>query len=111
MAALLAALALAGCPPPPPAQPPVHEITSPRWVSNTLVTEYWPSPESWFHGRLVRAPGLPGRHPADWLFGSRGLAMEGEGITLGGRMVHFGALIADLIAESPADAPISRDTS
>src|SRR5207302_8847325 len=76
------------CPPPPPPSQ-VVQIRRPRWVAGTVVTEYWPSPERWFHGPRVRAPGLPGRHPADWLFGSRGLAMEGEGVTLGGRMVHF----------------------
>lgn len=53
------------------------------------MTEYWPAPESWFHGPRVRAPGLPGRHPADWLFGSHGLAMEGDGLTLAGKLVHF----------------------
>jgi hypothetical protein len=89
VAALLGALVLAGCPPPPPAQPPVREITSPRWVPNTLVTEYWPSPERWFSGRLVRAPGIPGRHHVDWLYGAHGLPMEGEGIALDGRVYHF----------------------
>ena len=67
----------------------MQRIVRPRWVSGTVVTEYWPAPESWFHGKRVRAPGLSGRHPVDWLFGSHGLAMEGEGITVGGRMVHF----------------------
>lgn len=76
------------CPPaPPPAA--VHRIVQPRWVAGTVVTEYWPSPERWFHGPLVRAPGLPGRHPWDWLYGSRGLAMEGDGVTRAGRIVHF----------------------
>ena len=71
------ALALSGCPPPPP-PPAKHVLTAPRWIHGTLVTEYWPAPERWFTGPLVRAPGIPGRHRADWLFGSRGLPMEGE---------------------------------
>src|SRR5437764_753663 len=88
LATLVAGLAL-GCPPPPPAPPPVRRITQPRWVSGTLVTEYWPSPERWFKGRLVRAPGIPGLHRVGWLFGARGLPMEGEGIGSDGRVYHF----------------------
>ena len=86
--AVAAAVLSLGCPPPPP-QPVVHLITQPRWVQNTLVTEYWPSRERWFTGRLVRAPGIPGRHRVDWLFGARGLPMEGEGIGSDGRVYHF----------------------
>jgi hypothetical protein len=67
----------------------VRRIVRPTWVAGTIVTEYWPSPERWFGGRLVRAPGLPGRHPADWLYSARGLAMEGTGIARDGRLVHF----------------------
>jgi 3D domain len=85
---LFASFALAGCPP-PVAPPPVHQITQPRWVTNTLVTEYWPAPERWFTGPLVRAPGIPGRHHSDWLYGAHGLPMEGEGIALDGRVYHF----------------------
>jgi hypothetical protein len=81
-------LALAGCPPPPP-PPSDHLLTSPRWIRNTLVTEYWPAPERWFTGPLVRVPGIPGRHRSDWLFGARGLPMEGEGMATDGRVYHF----------------------
>jgi len=81
-------LALAGCPPPPP-PPSDHLLTSPRWIKNTLVTEYWPAPERWFTGPLVRVPGIPGRHRSDWLFGARGLPMEGEGMATDGRVYHF----------------------
>lgn len=79
------------CPPPPPAvaSPTVHRIERPRWVGGTIVTEYWPSPERWFGGRRVRVPGLPGRHPVEWLYGARGLPMEGTGIMRDGRLVHF----------------------
>jgi hypothetical protein len=88
IAALALTFALAGCPPPPP--PPVeHVLTRPRWIRNTYVTEYWPSRERWFGGPLVRVPGIPGRHRADWLFGARGLPMEGEGIADDGRVYHF----------------------
>jgi hypothetical protein len=88
VAALVAAV-LATCPPPPPAPPPVRPIAQPRWVSHTLITEYWPSPERWFTGRLVGAPGIPGRHRVDWLYGARGVPMQGEGIASNGRVYHF----------------------
>jgi 3D domain-containing protein len=86
-AALTLALA-AGCPPPPP-PPARHLLTQPRWIHHTLVTEYWPVPERWFSGRLVRAPGIPGRHRAAWLYGAHGLPMQGEGIGSDGRVYHF----------------------
>lgn len=72
--------------PPPDRQKP---ITRPRWLAKTVVTEYFPAPESWFHGKLVRAPGLPGKHRVDWLYSSSGLAMEGDGVGLDGRRYHF----------------------
>ena len=87
-ALIAVAAVLHGCPPPPP-PPAEHLLTRPRWIENTLVTEYWPSPERWFHGPLVRAPGIPGRHHSDWLYGARGLPMEGEGIASDGRVYHF----------------------
>jgi hypothetical protein len=87
-ALIAAAAVLQGCPPPPP-PPAEHVLTRPRWISNVLVTEYWPSPERWFHGPLVRVPGIPGRHHSDWLYGARGLPMEGEGIASDGRVYHF----------------------
>lgn len=85
--------ALAGHPsaPPPPApracqpRPQERPIASPRWLDQVAITEYFPTPESWFHGRRVRAPGLSGLHHADWLYSSSGIAMEGEGIGLDGR--------------------------
>jgi hypothetical protein len=83
-----AASQVAGCP--PPVTPPhEHAITHPRWLGGVLITEYYPAPERWFPDRLVRAPGLPGRHRAGWLYSARGLAMQGEGIGSDGRMYHF----------------------
>jgi hypothetical protein len=82
------ALAHAACPP-PRQPPPVTQITRPRWLPGVLITEYYPSPERWFAGRLVRAAGLPGRHREGWLYSARGLAMQGEGIGRDGRMYHF----------------------
>jgi len=53
------------------------------------VTEYYAIRESWFSGRLVVAPGLPGRHRVDWLYGPHGVAMNGEGLGRDGRFYHF----------------------
>jgi hypothetical protein len=75
------------CPPRP--EVTEHRITTPRWVSGAVVTEYYPIRESWFKGRLVRAPGLAGRHRVDWLYGPHGVAMNGEGLGRDGRFYHF----------------------
>ena len=75
------------CPPRPPTTS--HRITSARWISGAVVTEYYPIRETWFTGRLVRVPGLPGRHRVDWLFGPHGVAMNGEGLGLDSRFYHF----------------------
>jgi 3D (Asp-Asp-Asp) domain-containing protein len=77
-----------GCPP-PRTPPRVTLVRRPRWVANVLITEYFPAPERWFDGRLVSAPGLPGRHRIDWLYSARGLAMQGEGVGTDGRFYHF----------------------
>jgi 3D (Asp-Asp-Asp) domain-containing protein len=60
-----------------------------KWLRNFTLTEYWPVPESWFVGRLVKAPGLPGKHRIDWLYSALGVSMEGEGIGLDGRFYHL----------------------
>jgi len=89
-AAVLAWPAAAHATCPPPRHPPhVTQVTRPRWLPGVLITEYYPAPERWFSDRLVRAPGLPGRHRAGWLYSARGLAMQGEGIGADGRMYHF----------------------
>jgi 3D (Asp-Asp-Asp) domain-containing protein len=62
------------------------------WMSGVTVTEYWPAPEAWFRGRLVTAPGLPGRHRIDWLYSATGISMEGDGLGLDGRQYHIDAL-------------------
>jgi hypothetical protein len=62
------------------------------WLGGFTITEYWPAPESWFVGRLVKAPGLAGRHHIDWLYSATGMSMEGEGVGLNGRLYHIDAL-------------------
>jgi len=62
------------------------------WLRKFIVTEYWPAPESWFVGKLVRTPGLSGKHRIDWLYSAMGVSMEGEGLGLDGRMYHIDSL-------------------
>ena len=73
-----------------PAPPSKHDHGS--WLQGVTITEYWPAPEAWAVGRLVRAPGLASRHRIDWLYSATGVSMEGEGIGLDGRMYHIDAL-------------------
>lgn len=75
------------CPP----RPRITErrITTARWIAGAVVTEYYPIRERWFRGRAVAAPGVPGRHRADWLYGPHGVAMNGEGLGSDGRFYHF----------------------
>jgi 3D (Asp-Asp-Asp) domain-containing protein len=63
-----------------------------KWIRGFTLSEYWPAPESWFVGRLVRAPGLPGTYPIDWLYSATGISMEGEGLGLDGRLYHIAQL-------------------
>jgi 3D domain len=81
---------------PPAPSPPAGPIPAPpgaqaqgSWVDGVTVTEYWPAPEAWFSGRLVRAPGLPGFHHVDWLYSATGVSMQGEGIDLDGQLDHL----------------------
>jgi 3D (Asp-Asp-Asp) domain-containing protein len=72
--------------------PPPSKHATGRWLSGVAVTEYWPAPESWFVGKLVAAPGLPGLHRIDWLYSATGLSMEGSGIGMDDRQYHIDAL-------------------
>jgi hypothetical protein len=73
-----------------PAPPSKHDHG--HWLGGVAITEYWPAPESWFIGGLVRAPGLGGRHRIDWLYSATGVSMQGEGLGLDGRMYHIDSL-------------------
>ena len=66
-----------------------------KWIKNFTITEYWPVPESWFVGRMVTAPGLPGKHRIDWLYSAEGVSMQGEGMGLDGQMYHIDSLGSD----------------
>jgi len=72
--------------------PPPSKHSKGRWLSGVTVTQYWPAPESWFVGKLVTTPGLPGLHRIDWLYSATGLSMEGSGIGLDGQQYHIDAL-------------------
>lgn len=76
-----------GCPPRPPDT--ARPITRARWISDAVVTEYFPVRERWFAGRLSPVPGLPSSHRLDWLYGPHGVAMNGEGVGRDGRYYHF----------------------
>ncbi len=71
-----------------PAPASAKPLAKPTWLGAVTVTEYYPAPEAQSVSRLVRAAGLPGRHRADWLYSSSGMAMEGDGIGLDGHWYH-----------------------
>jgi 3D (Asp-Asp-Asp) domain-containing protein len=79
-----------------------------HWLRGVTLTEYWPAPEAWFVGRLVSAPGLPGKHRIDWLYSASGISMQGEGVGLDGQIYHVdrpgngGWVTADGTSTSPA---------
>jgi 3D (Asp-Asp-Asp) domain-containing protein len=81
-----------------PTSPPGHVPTPPskhakgHWLRGFILTEYWPAPEAWFVGRLVKAPGLAGLYPVDWLYSATGISMQGEGLGLDGRLYHIAQL-------------------
>ena len=76
-----------GCPPRPPET--ARLVTHPRWLTNAIVTEYYPVRERWFDGSITRTPGVSTRHRSDWLYGPHGVAMNGEGLGWDGRYYHF----------------------
>ena len=78
--------------PPSDVPPPPSRHAKGSWLKGVTITEYWPAPESWFVGRLVAAPGLPGLHHIDWLYSATGMSMEGDGIGLDGRLYHIDGL-------------------
>jgi hypothetical protein len=76
----------------PRVPPPPSKHDHGNWVRSVTITEYWPAPESWFRGKLVSAPGLPGQHRIDWLYSAEGVSMEGDGYGLDGHMYHVDSL-------------------
>jgi 3D (Asp-Asp-Asp) domain-containing protein len=78
--------------PPGKIPPPPGKHAKGSWLRSVTITEYWPAPESWFVGRLVKTPGLRGLHRIDWLYSAMGVSMEGDGIGLDGRMYHIDSL-------------------
>ena len=82
----------------PVASTPTHVPLPPSkhakgsWLKGVAITQYWPAPESWFVGALVKTPGLAGLHRIDWLYSAVGMSMEGSGIGIDGRTYHIDAL-------------------
>jgi len=95
--------------PPSHIPPPPSKHAKGNWLTSVTITEYWPAPESWFVGRMVKAPGLSGLHRIDWLYSATGISMQGSGIGLDGRLYHIQALgdggwvTADGASTSPSD--------
>lgn len=89
--------------------PPPSKHARGHWLTGVTITEYWPSPESWFVGKFVKAPGLTSMHRIDWLYSATGVSMQGEGIGLDGRLYHIespgngGWVTASGTPTSPAD--------
>jgi len=79
-------------PTPSRAPKPPSKSSKGAWLRGVTVTEYWPVPESWFVGKFVSVPGLPGKHRVDWLYSAIGVSMQGEGIGLDGRLYHIASL-------------------
>jgi 3D (Asp-Asp-Asp) domain-containing protein len=69
-----------------------YPVPKPRWLKGVQITEYYSSPERWFVGREVTAPGIPGKHRVDWLYSSGGIVMEGDGVGLDGKHYHLSAI-------------------
>ena len=97
----------------PSIPPPPSKHARGRWLAGVTITEYWPSPESWFVGKLVKTPGLTGMHRIDWLYSATGVSMQGEGIGLDGRLYHIespgdgGWVTAGGTSTSPSDGWLS----
>lgn len=82
--ATAAALAIAAAP-----QAHGKPLHKPTWLSHVRITEYFPAPERWFVGARVATPGLDRKSRIDWLYGARGISMQGEGIGTDGRRYHI----------------------
>jgi hypothetical protein len=67
---------------------PKYPLSKPTWLTQVMITEYYPTLERWFIGRRVAAPGLSTSHRVDWLYSAQGVTMEGDGIGLDGRNYH-----------------------
>jgi 3D (Asp-Asp-Asp) domain-containing protein len=76
-------------PKPKPSPKPKYPISTPTWLPGVYTTEYWPVPERWFNGAKIVAPGLAQAHRVDFLYSAKGVAMEGDGIGLDGKRVHW----------------------
>jgi 3D (Asp-Asp-Asp) domain-containing protein len=72
--------------------PPERLLAHRQWLSDVIITEYYPVPERWSGGIAVRTPGIAERHRVDWLYSAKGVSMEGDGVDLAGRHVHIAEL-------------------
>ena len=89
MRRLSVVLALLVCVAVVPATAAGAPLKKPKKLGGVYVTEYYAVPESWFVGEKVQAPGLDSTHRVDWLYGAKGVSMEGHGIGLDGKTYHM----------------------
>lgn len=62
------------------------KVTKPAWLPKMRITEYYSARESWFAGKRMKTPGVPGRKSRiDWLFSAQGMSMQGDGIGTDGK--------------------------
>jgi len=73
-------------------KPSPYPLEKPTWLTRVTITEYFATPEKWFVGKRVSAPGLTSAHRIDWLYSASGVTMEGDGIGLDGRDYHVVAV-------------------
>ncbi len=69
------------------------EAAKAGWHAGFAITEYYPAPEAWANGKRVEIPGAGGASGRiDWLYGSDGIVMEGDGVSVDGHRFHISGL-------------------
>lgn len=61
----------------------------PKALGSFWITYYWFAPEKWFTAKRMVAPGLKIAYREDFLYSSRGIAMQGTGTGRDGVLLHW----------------------